>query len=1037
VTLPEIAIKRPVTILMVIVSLVVLGLVAVDRLPLAFMPDIEQPELFVILPYQNASPEQVERMIVRPVEDAIGSVKGLQSMWSRCGSDGGRIRLEFDWAMDMHLARVDVWERLDRIRGELPDDMGDIQVSSNWDSREADMPILEGRLSSPRDLSESWDLLERKIVRPLERVSGVAQVRLDGVSPREVRINLRIGDLERHGMDVREVWRILRSGNFDLSLGEVTAGDRLYVLRTVGTLSTVQQISELPLRADGLRLRDVADVVYQEPPLEYGRHLDGDFAIGVTVSQESKANTVEVCDALQERINAMNDDPELEGVNFLVWFSQGDEIKKTLRDLTFTGIFGSILASIVLFAFLRRVSTTFVAVLCIPFSLIVTCGIVWAQGRSLNTLTLLGLIVGIGMLVDNAVVVMENIFRHRELGLDRKTAARRGAREVTTAVVAATLTSVIVFIPLIFNEPSEMNLYLKELGITVCLTLLASLFVSQTLIPLATSRYIRAKPRRRGRAMRRLEQRYQQLLSYTLRHRWLAPVIGLTVIASAVFPFQHVDMNFDTSRTELFVQVRYRFSEELSLERKQSIVTQVEAALEPHRGELLARSIYSFWSDRFTLTRVYLDEGKANDENIALVRSRLGELLPEVAGVRLQVQEQRMGWRRHRGGRRVAFQLVGEDTEVLMTLAEEAILRVEAIPGLRDVEARHQEAQQELHIQPDRDLLNRYAVSSNQVGEVVGLTFRGRRLPRFRTEDGEREMRLTLDETDTESLSQLHNLPLQTSEGQKVPLAAVARFTPLPGRERIERDNRLTSVWVAARYEKGDTREQYMPLVSDALAGMEFPYGYSWTFGEWQSRQQEKSKEFLTNLLLALLLVFAVMAGLFESARQALALMVSLPFALAGAIWTLYFTATDFDQPAAIGLLLLIGIVVNNGIVMLEHINQYRRAGMERTEAMLRGGRERLRPILMTAVTTLIGLVPIVVQKPSLGGVYYYSLALVIMGGLFISTFLTSVLLPTSATLAEDLLGRRRRRSGKPRLQRPAADADAAERSEPTSRDNR
>ncbi len=1007
-TLPEIAIRRPVTTLMIIISLVVLGTVALLRLPLAFMPDVQQPELFVQLPYRNASPEQVERMVVRPVEDALGSLKGLKSMWSRCGSDGGNIRLGFDWSTDMHLARVEVWEQIDRVRSELPDDMGDIQVSTSWGSRDADMPILEGRLSSTLDLSRSYDLLARKIIKPLERVPGVAQVRLDGVNPREVRINLRLADLNRHNMDVREVWRVLRSGNFDQSLGRITAGDTRYVVRTVGTLSSVDEIAALPLRADGLRLSDVADVVYQEPPLEYGRHLDGHFAVGVSVSQESQANTVEVCRALEEAIGKMDDDPELEGVNFLIWFSQGREIKKTLRDLTFTGIFGSLLASVVLFGFLRRVSTTIVAVACIPFSLIVTCGIIWAEGHTLNTLTLLGLIVGIGMLVDNAVVVMENIFRYREQGLELKEAALRGSREVTTAVVAATLTSVIVFLPLIFNKPSEMNIYLKELGVTVCLTLLASLFISQTLIPLATSRYIRSRPPTKAAWMVWLEVRYQRVLAFALAHRWQAILVSSLVIVSAYIPVRRVDMNFDTSQSELFVQLRYDFSDPLTLAAKEEVVSRVERAIEPHRDELHAKSIYSFWSDRFSLTRVYLQDGQASEENIALVRRRLPRILPEIPGVRLRVQETRQDWRRHQGGHRVAFQLVGEDTGVLLALAEQAIERVAAIPGLSNVDTRHQEAQQEMHIQPDRDLMARYAVQPDQVGQVVGLTYRGRRLQRFRTPEGEREMRLTLDEKRTESIDQLRNLPLQAADGREVPLSSVARFASLPGREFIQRDNRLTSVWVTAAYQDG-TRQDYIPKVKAALAGMTFPYGYSWTFGRWQQDQEEQSREFVTNLLLALLLIFAVMAGLFESARQAWALMISLPFAVAGAAWTLYVTGTDFDQPAAIGLLLLIGIVVNNGIVMLEHINGYRRRGMERTEAMLKGGRERLRPILMTALTTLIGLVPIVIQKPSLGGVYYYSMALVIMGGLLVSTFLTSLLLPTMASLSEDgfaLLGR-------------------------------
>jgi HAE1 family hydrophobic/amphiphilic exporter-1 len=1002
-TLPEIAIKRPISTLMVLISLVTLGSVALLRLPLGFLPESEQPELFVVVPYPNATPQQVERTVVRPVEEALGSVKGVKNLWSMCDQDGGRVRLEFEWGTDMNVVRADVRDKLDRIRSDLPDDIEQIFISSNWDAREGDSPVLEGRLSSVRDLSESYDLLDRKIVKPLERIKGVGQVRLDGVNPKEVRINLRVDDLEAHGVDVRDVTRLLRSSNFDLSLGRVTEPSIAYNLRATGVFTSIDEIRNLALRKDGLRLRDVADVVYQEPKLEYGRHLDGRFAIGITVSQESNANTVQICDEVKRRVEAMGQDPELEGVNFLIWFNQGQEIRNTLRDLLFTGIFGAILATLVLYLFLRRKSSTIVAVLCIPFSLIVACGMIWAQGKTLNTISLLGLIVGIGMLVDNAVVVMENIFRYQEQGADRKTAARLGSREVSTAVVAATLTSVIVFLPLIFNRPSEMNLILKELGITVCITLLASLFISQTLIPLATAHFIAARKVPRGRVMEWLETHYVRLLTFNLRHRWLAPVIGLLVTASAVYPFMKVDKNFDTNETESFIQIDYKLSEDLGLDRKESVVFAVEDALNPHRDEISAKSIYSFWSEGWVMSRIYLKDGKANGKEIARVRARLREILPQLPGVQLQVAEQGPQWH-HGGGKQVAFQIVGEDSEVLAQLAEQAKNRIAAIPGLTDPFSSADQGGQELHVAVDRDLASRYGVNPQQPAEVVQLTYRGRQLPRYRTPDGEKNMRLTLDEQDNESISQLRNLPVWTATGAKVPLASLADFEVKPGPQRIRRDNRRTSVWVGAHYEKG-TREDYMPQVLAALKGMEFPYGYEWSFREIDARRKEQSREFLVNLALALLLIYAVMAGLFESMRQAAGLMIALPFALSGAAWTLWATRSDFDQPAAVGLLLLIGIVVNNGIVMLEHINMYRRRGMPRTEAMILGGRERLRPILMTALTTLIGLVPIVIQKPALAGVYYYSMALVIMGGLLVSTFLTSVLLPTTATLAEDLVG--------------------------------
>jgi HAE1 family hydrophobic/amphiphilic exporter-1 len=642
-----------------------------------------------------------------------------------------------------------------------------------------------------------------------------------------------------------------------------------------------------------------------------------------------------------------------------------------------------------------------VCAMCIPFSLIVTCGLIWAQGKSLNTLALLGLIVGIGMLVDNAVVVMENIFRLREEGCDRQTASRQGAKEVSLAVIAATSTSVVVFLPLIFNKPSEMNIYLRELGITVCITLIASLFISQTLIPMATSWFIRSKPRPRGRLMTWVEDHYVRLLGFNLRHRWLTPVIGTVVVAGSVYPFMKIDKNLGGSEAEMFVQVGYEFSENLSLQKKEAVITQVEHALEPYREDFKARSIYSFWSeDEWSLTRVYPREGETTPENMTAIRRKLREVLPKIPGVKLEVHDNNRFW----GGdnaKQIWFQIVGEDSEVLASLAEEAKLILAAIPGLGDPQSSNERGGQEIHVKLDRDLASRYGVAPTQPAEVVGLTYRGRRLQRFRTADGEREMRLTLDEKETDTTDQLANLPIWTAEGEKVPLASLANFEEHPSPERIQRDERMTSVFVGARYEEGN-REEYQQLVTAAMNGMNLPYGYSWTFGRWERMRQERSQEFLVNLLLALLLVFAVMAALFESVRQAIALMIALPFALSGAVWALYITGTDFDSPGAVGLLLLIGIVVNNGIVMTEHINGYRRRGMPRYDAMIKGGRERLRPILMTAITTLISLVPMAIQRPALGDVYYYSMAIVIMGGLFVSTFLTSILLPTNTTLVED-----------------------------------
>jgi HAE1 family hydrophobic/amphiphilic exporter-1 len=502
------------------------------------------------------------------------------------------------------------------------------------------------------------------------------------------------------------------------------------------------------------------------------------------------------------------------------------------------------------------------------------------------------------------------------------------------------------------------------------------------------------------------------VLDFTLDHKWIGPAVGLTVIASAIYPSMKVDKNMETSQAEMFIGIRYNISESMSLEKREALATQVEQILAPHRDEMNIRSIYSFFSGEWTMTRLYMKEGHTNEAEMNDVRKRLATMLPKLPGVGLEVQDNVPFWERNRG-KRVGFQLTGEDTEVLSRLADEAKVLLEQVEGLHSVYSTTERGNYEVQTRVDRDLAREYDVGVDQAANVVELTFRGQNLPRFIDDDEEVQMRLALDERETESLEQLRNLPMiqRSGTGSTIPLATVADFRVAKGPDEIQRDNRATGVWVGGRFDEG-TQDEYVQKCMEKLDTMVLPYGYRWEHRRFRHDVHESQMEFVTNLLLALGLIFAVMAGLFESVRQAGSLLVALPFALAGAAWTLYLTGTDFDQPAAVGLLLLFGIVVNNGIVMIEHINGYRRKGMPRRQAMLTGGRERLRPVLMTAVTTLLGLLPIVIQKPSLAGVYYYSMALVIMGGLAISTVLTTILLPTTVCITEDVLGWMGRCSG-------------------------
>jgi HAE1 family hydrophobic/amphiphilic exporter-1 len=446
-----------------------------------------------------------------------------------------------------------------------------------------------------------------------------------------------------------------------------------------------------------------------------------------------------------------------------------------------------------------------------------------------------------------------------------------------------------------------------------------------------------------------------------------------------------------------------QFEEAVSLNVKEDYVNELEAVLEPHKDEFKVQSIYSFWSNNFTTTRLYMVPGFQNDEHMNLIRKRLPEIMPKYAGVNLTVLDNTPFWRRG-GGKRVGAQLQGPDTETLGRIGGDALELIKNIPGLFDHSTSAEGGQLELHAEVNRDRMAAYGINNRQPSETVELTFRGRRLPRYKGEEGEVEMRLTLGEQENVQVEELKNLPLLKDSGGSVPMDSFTRFSVNKGPDRIQRNNKIAGIWVGARFEDGDKAE-YARQVQEALERLPLPNGYQWDFQSFNTEEQESQREFIINLLLALGLIFAVMASLFESFRQAFALMISLPFALAGAFWTLFVFGVDFDRPASVALLLLLGIVVNNGIVMIEHINLYRRDGWDREKAMIQGGKERLRPIIMTALTTLVGLLPMAIQKPSLGGTYYYSMAYVIMGGLLMSTLLTTLFLPATITLVEDTPG--------------------------------
>ena len=996
--LPRWSIRNPITASMAVVCVLALGAISVPKLPLAFLPEVSFPGIEITIPYPNALPAQVEEEITRPAEEALATLSKVRRINSWSSANAANIYIQFDWGQDISPLRVEAREKLERIRDRLPVDVDRIQVNS---FRSSDIPVLECRIGADRDLSRDYELLNRHVADPLRRVPGVAKVELYGVEPPQVRIDFRLADLERHGLDADQVLNRLDASSRSLSAGMLRRGDEAWPLRVVNEFATIEEFERFPITAEGLKLSDVATVALAEPDLDYGRHLDKGRAIGLNVIKESGANTVAVANRARRVLAEIAGDPMLEGIKVLTFTDQGQQIQNSLEGLLYAGVIGALLSTFVLLFFLRRFTTTLVVAGAIPLSLLATASLMYFGGRSLNILSMMGLMLAVGMLVDNAVVVLESIHRHRERGEGQLRSALKGSREVLPAVVSSTATSVIVFLPLVLGGRTEITTWIGEVGLTIIFTLVCSLFLSLTVIPLAMGRALRAGVGAPARLIVWLSATHQKVLAWTLAHRPAVAGIAFGVFALAIVAFMPVDKSTFTGTKVEAVTIRYDFSDNLNHHQVERYVTRIEDWIQARKDSIHVKSTYSWFSNSDAFTRAYLADGWADDEGAQKVRDLMRGRLPELPGLTLRLRDEE----NQSGPARLAVRLYGDPGARLDQLAEEVQRRLARVDGLTDVEVGGELGQHEIEVVVDRERADQYGLSTAEVGNSVARYFRGRQLARFRGPDGEVQVEARLAEADRSSLEQLHDLPLTSGAvaggAPSVPLASVAEFRNVRTPASVERQQRRSIVAVRGNYDSkksGEVRNR----ARQTLDAMSFPTGYTWSFGEAFEEEDQTQKEMLVNLLLALVLVYLVMAALFESLLHPFAIMFALPFAFVGIALTCFATHTPFNLMAQIGLLILVGIVVNNGIVLVHHIHQLREHGMERTEAILRAAHDRLRPILMTTLCTILGMAPLAVGGNHVGDILYYPLARTVMGGLAASTVLTLLLVPCLYTLIED-----------------------------------
>ncbi len=888
------------------------------------------------------------------------------------------------------------------MRADLPDDVREVYVRGfNTD----DIPIIEGVISSKRDLRSSYDFLDVKLKKPLERIPGVAETELWGVNRQQLDVYLRLDDIKRYKVDVGRLFRTLNATNTNVSLGTLNDGDSRHGAIAKSAIESVDDVAKFPVNDRGLELQDIADVVFDEPIRNNGQHLNGSYAVGFSIRKSSEANTVEAVRSAMTYIDSLKDDPDFAGMEVHIWHNAGDEITKSLSGLLQAGAIGALLAVVTLYLFLRRIGPSLAIGLAIPFSVTAAVGFIYLWGGTLNVLSMMGLMLSTGMLVDNAVVVLESIYQKLEKGVPRIEAATRGAGEVTTAVVAATLTTIIVFVPLVFGKSSQFSIWFGHAGSAIITALLCSLFISLTLIPLFMGRYLKLSigeglPGQGARD--RITELYLKTVQWPLQHRFLTGFLLVPLlIGGSVYGLREwVPDNTPEAQDQNRLSIQYDFSENYHYAKiEQEYVGAIEDFLKKNKERFKIKDYMSRYNNNYAETSVYFDKDAVTIDELQDIRKKIGETLPVVPGAEIRLAGGEnggpdSGW--------ITANILGEDPTKLVEIASALRTKLLNNKDFGEVNTALQEGQEEVQVRLDRAKARKFGLSPETVSQVLGIVVRAQQMRGFRTPKGEVEMWLRIDPNDMQSLSDLRSIIVGAGlDGKPIALDQVADFSMETAPARISRENRQTYTFLAALW-AGDKKDEGREAFKKVLDSYDYPAGYGWSFGFWTMRGDRDDKEALFDLALSLFMVYFVMASLFESLAHPFSIMISLPFAVVGVVAMLIVTHTPFNMMAMIGAFVLVGVVVNNGIVLLDHVNNLRRRGLERNEAIIEGCRERLRPIVMTATTTIVGMVPLAFGNSGFFDMQYFPMARTIMGGLLASTVLTLIVLPTYYTLVDD-----------------------------------
>ncbi|MGY3717746.1 efflux RND transporter permease subunit [Sutcliffiella cohnii] len=1009
----KLSVLRPIAMSMVIVLMLILGGVSMRGMPVDLFPELTFPIVAVTTTYEGAGPEEIENLVSSPIENAMGTLPNVESVTSISRSGGSLVLVAFEWGTDMDFASLDMRERIDSVRDFLPAGANTPRVLR---FNPSDLPIVQLAVTDPTgEMTKAKQLAEQEIVPVLNNVDGIASISVEGGAANEIRITLDPNKLNSYGVTLDQLQQIIASENLNLPGGALQDQNQNLPIRITGQYENIFDVKSLPIPTKNgvITLDELGEIIETLEPTTQLSYLNGEPAVGISILKQSGSNTVTVANDIEKQIEEMKKILP-EGVQIKSIFNQSDFIEQSIRAVATNMIVGSILAALVLFLFLRNVRSTLIIAFSIPISIVTTFIFMYFTGQTLNLLTLGGLALGIGMMVDNAIVILENIYRLRQSGLSLKDAAIKGAGEVGPAIVASTLTTVIVFLPIVFVDGLAAQLF-KPLALVISFSLLASLFTALIIVPLFSSLLLKVNKKQSNFEERfsTFTQWYRRVLQSALKHpkKTVSLVLFLFSISLIGIPF--LGKEFLPQQDQSFISMSARLPEGSALDATYAVMEDINEQLQM-LDEIDSTFITVGGADNFSV-RAGTQTNRANysillkpvnerNRTDMQIADDIRQRLKNIPGADISISSSDSGFSSHP----ISLSITGPELNTLKGIADDVISIISEVDGVREPTSNYTEGNPEIVVQLDRTKASQYGIGSAQVAMAVSNATRGIVASQLARDGEELNIRLALEDTYTQSIEQLENLLITTPLGETIPLQAVASISRGQGPTQITRTNRLREITVNAHIVDRDLGSIVDDIEKELRDRIYLPTNqYKISFGGQDEQMNDAFFKLGGALLLAIVLVYMVMAGQFESYFYPLIIMFSIPLTAIGIITGLLLTNQPIGVGSLVGMLILTGIVVNNAIVFVDYVNILKKQGLTTTEAILEAGPTRIRPIFMTALTTILGLIPLTIGIGE-GMEIQQPMAIVIVFGLSFATAITLIFIPVVYYLFDQWREKRR-----------------------------